>query len=59
MTGWSASAGADTERHRYEPTEIPMYRLAQQPPQPLDRVHDQPDERGHVQQRDHAQRDED
>ena len=40
MTGWSASAGADTERHRYEPTEIPMYRLAQQPPHPLDRVQD-------------------
>lgn len=30
----------DTERHRYEPTEIPMYRLPQQPPQPLDRVQD-------------------
>ena len=33
--------------------------LAQQPPQPLDRVRDQPDERGHVQQRDDAQRGED
>lgn len=33
--------------------------LAQQPPQPLDRVHDQPDERGRVEQRDHAQRGED
>jgi len=34
-------------------------RLAQQPPQPLDRVQEPADEGGHVEQRDHAQRGED
>ncbi len=33
--------------------------LAQQPPQPLDRVQEPADEGGHVEQRDHAQRGED
>ena len=57
--GTGVCCDCDTERHRYEPTEIPMYRLAQQPPQPLDRVQEPADEGGHVEQRDHAQRGED
>jgi hypothetical protein len=36
--GTGVCCDCDTERHRYEPTEIPMYRLAQQPPQPLEHV---------------------
>jgi len=49
----------DRRRREDERSRAGFKWLAQQPPQPLDRVQEPADEGGHVEQRDHAQRGED